>query len=317
MSSNSTITNIRPTDTDAKNIVSRYLGNDEFSLKRFPTGLCHYVYEVTPINSEAFVLRMGFSDTRQHLAGSIYWTEQLSPLKIPIPKILHKDLSGEFPYTILNRILGQDLGDVYPSLTPEQKRMLANDLVHWQREVGKLPNGKGYGFGFSYDDQRLTQSWYEVINRQIARARNWITANALCDVSHVDRVEQKSKQLRTYLEAVKPTPFLHDTTTKNVLILEQKFSGIVDIDDLCFGDPLFVLALTNMALRAREYETDYITFWSEALDLSDEQIKVVDFYTAIFCVTFMGEIGQKFNKDKIEINFNQISLYENILDMLL
>lgn len=317
MTTVSTKTSNRPTDADAKKIVSCYLGNNQFSLKRFPTGLCHYVYEVTPQNREAFVLRMGHSDTREHLAGSVYWTEQLSPLGVPIPKILFKDLSGPFPHTILDRIPGQDLGDVYPSLLPDQKRTLANDLAHWQREVGTLPTGSGYGFGFSPNDPRLKRSWLEVINSQIDRARNWISANAVCNVAHVDRVEKESHHLRSYLEKVQAKPFLHDTTTKNVLISEQKLSGIVDIDDVCFGDVLFVVALTNMALLSCEYKTDYITFWCDALNLSDEQVKVLNFYTALFCVTFMGEIGQTFNKETVEVDMNKVGLYETILDVLL
>ena len=43
---------------------------------------------------------------------------------------------------------------------------------------------------------------------------------------------------RAELDALSPVPFLHDTTTKNVIVTpEGSFSGIVDVDDLCFGDP--------------------------------------------------------------------------------
>jgi Ser/Thr protein kinase RdoA (MazF antagonist) len=317
MSTASTKTSHRPTDTDAREIVSRYVGNDRFYLKRFPTGLCHYVYEVTPQNGEPFVLRMGHSDTRDNLAGSVYWTEQLSPLGIPIPKILFKDLSGAFPYTILNRIPGQDLGDVYALLQVDQKKALACEVAHWQAEVGKMPLGKGYGFGYSHNDPRLKLSWLEVINSQIDRARNWISAISGCNLAHVDRVEQESYHLISYLEAVQAKPFLHDTTTKNVLISEHKLSGIVDIDDVCFGDPLLVVALTRMALLSGEHKTDYISFWCEALKLSDEQVNALNFYTALFCVSFMGEIGQKFNKETVEVDMNQVKHFEKILDMLL
>ena len=317
MSTLSTRPNNRPTDSDAKAIASRYLASEEFSLKRFPTGLCHYVYEVTPQNGEVFVLRMGHSDTREHLTGSVYWTEQLSPLGIPIPKILCEDLTGPFPYTILNRIPGQDLGDIYASLESDQKRALAHDLAYWQAKVGELQKGNGFGFGFSHNDPRLKRSWVEVIDSQIDRARNWISNNAVCNVTHVDRVEKESHCLESYLDGIQAKPFLHDTTTKNVLISQQKLSGIVDIDDVCFGDSLFVVALTNMALLSRGYTTDYITFWCDALNLSDEQMKALNFYTAIFCVTFMGEIGQKFNKETVEVDMNQVNLYEKILDKLL
>ena len=310
-------TKVLPTDADVRNAISEYLGNEPFSLERFSTGLCHYVYDVTPQAQQPFVLRMGCEETRDNLIGSVYWTGMLSPLKIPIPKILYKNFSGQFPYTILERIRGTDLGNVYTFLTPSQKQFIAEEIVHWQSEVRKLPAAKGYGFGFTYEDRRLKSSWVEVIEDQITRAREWIVTHAICNVTHVDRVEDALASHKAYLMSVQAKPFLHDTTTKNVIISEGKLSGIVDIDDLCFGDSLFVVALTYMALLSREYETDYIKFWCNKLKLSNEQRKIMNFYTAIFCVTFMGEIGQKFNKDIVEVDLNQVKRLENILDMLL
>jgi aminoglycoside phosphotransferase (APT) family kinase protein len=50
---------------------------------------------------------------------------------------------------------------------------------------------------------------------------------------------------RAQLDSLPPIPFLHDTTTKNVIVTPGgTFSGIVDVDDLCFGDPRYVVALT-------------------------------------------------------------------------
>ena len=51
--------------------------------------------------------------------------------------------------------------------------------------------------------------------------------------------------LRDEIDSIPPTPFLHDATTKNVLVTAKgAFSGIVDVDDLCFGDPRYPAALT-------------------------------------------------------------------------
>lgn len=45
----------------------------------------------------------------------------------------------------------------------------------------------------------------------------------------------------SYTSEVKPTPFLDDTTTKNVIINDGKLSGIVDVDYVNFGDHLLTL----------------------------------------------------------------------------
>jgi hypothetical protein len=78
-----------------------------------------------------------------------------------------------------------------------------------------------------------------------------------------------------------------------------------------------MLALTRMALLANDWETDYIDYWGSAWRLSGYQTEALDFYTALFCVTFMGEIGQKFNKDSVIIDSDKIARYEEILDSLI
>lgn len=40
----------RPELRDAEHAVKEFLSHDRFSLTRFSTGLCHYVYEVRPEN---------------------------------------------------------------------------------------------------------------------------------------------------------------------------------------------------------------------------------------------------------------------------
>jgi hypothetical protein len=56
--------------------------------------------------------------------------------------------------------------------------------------------------------------------------------------------------------------FLHDTTTKNVIVAgDGSFSGIVDVDDLCFGDPRQVKALTLAALLADGLLDGFVWNW--------------------------------------------------------
>jgi aminoglycoside phosphotransferase (APT) family kinase protein len=238
-------------------------------------------------------------------------------LGIPLPRILGADLEGPFPYTILEHIPGVDLGDAYPNLSKEVRKNIAEEICRLQNSVRDLPTASGYGFAYSYEDQRLQQFWYDVIRQQLVRARKWIKRNGVCDTAQVDRVESHLPSLKAYLDQVKPTPFLHDTTTKNVLVSDSGLLGIVDVDDMCFGDPLLVLALTNMALLARGLDTDYVRHWANAWNLSDAQHEAMRFYTAMFCVGFMGEIGQNFNKDSVVVDNEEVIGLEKILDSLL
>ncbi|HEX8732709.1 MAG TPA: phosphotransferase, partial [Ktedonobacterales bacterium] len=94
--------------------------------------------------------------------------------------------------------------------------------------------------------------------------------------------------------------FLDDTTTKNVLVHEGALSGVVDTDYVCFGDPLFTLALTRVALFAHDLDPDYADQWEALLALDDSQRRRLAAYVAVFSLGFMSELGQRFNRDAPE-----------------
>jgi aminoglycoside phosphotransferase (APT) family kinase protein len=99
---------------------------------------------------------------------------------------------------------------------------------------------------------------------------------------------------RAELDALPPIPFLHDTTTKNVIVTpEGSFSGIVDVDDLCFGDPRYVVALTLTSLMVSGGPTRYVGAWMNSANFPNDRI--FRLYVALFIVDFMSEHGQDFN----------------------
>ncbi len=99
---------------------------------------------------------------------------------------------------------------------------------------------------------------------------------------------------RAALDALPARPFLHDTTTKNVIVTPSgAFSGVVDVDDLCFGDPRYAIALTLASLMASGGPLHYVGAWMSAAEERDDQI--FRLYVVPFLVDFMSEHGQAFN----------------------
>jgi len=82
-----------------------------------------------------------------------------------------------------------------------------------------------------------------------------------------------------------------------VIVHEGRLSGIVDVDVVCFGDPLLTLALTRMALLTRGFDLDYADAWAQELELDAAAHDRLRVYTALCCVDFVGELGQRFNRD--------------------
>jgi aminoglycoside phosphotransferase (APT) family kinase protein len=137
-------------------------------------------------------------------------------------------------------------------------------------------------------------------------------------VAHVERVRQRVLEIADDLCSVAPVAFLDDTTTKNVIVHDGALSGVVDTDLVCFGDPLFTLALTRLALLAHAMDSDYADHWRDLLALDAVRQRALMVYTAVFCVGFMSEIGQRFNRDEPPpIDHAYLRRLEHILDDLL
>ena len=90
--------------------------------------------------------------------------------------------------------------------------------------------------------------------------------------------------------------------------------GIVDIDGICYGDPLLAVGLTNASLLAMKMDTAYVDHWLDELHATPAQRKAVMLYTLIFCIDFMGEQGMKFdNNTTITVNQETVKLLNSML----
>jgi hypothetical protein len=135
--------------------------------------------------------------------------------------------------------------------------------------------------------------------------------------SYVDRATRTLSRYGAYFESVRPVPFLDDTTTKNVLVEQGRLTGIVDVDQLCFGDPLLTVGLTQTALLANGLDVDYVQHWMNLLRLNKQLRQVVDAYSLLFCVDFMSELGQRFNKEnQPEIDVEKLARLELVFETL-
>jgi hypothetical protein len=114
------------------------------------------------------------------------------------------------------------------------------------------------------------------------------------DGDAVDTVTKMVSAAHSELDALPPVPFLHDTTTRNVIVTQEgSFSGIVDADDPCFGDPRYVVALTLASLIASSGPTAYVDASTNLAKYREDRI--FRLYVALFIVDFMSGHGQEFN----------------------
>jgi Ser/Thr protein kinase RdoA (MazF antagonist) len=281
------------TPADAQALWIRHSGRRADRVTRLATGSANFVFLVEQADSRC-ILRAAAPENREVLRGSVYWLDRLAPLQLPVPRLLASRLDDDVPHVVLSYLEGQDLGAVYGSLSAEQKQLIAADLWAMQRRVGTL-TADGFGYLASLDDPNKKRGWKEVVSAHLARSRSWIRECGLFDEGWVDRLEERLPEFDADFAAVEPRAFFDDATTKNVLVHEGRFSGLVDLDWLCFGDRLYTVALTRMSLLESGGDQDYIEFLSTEEGL-DGRLRVLSFYTLAFCVDFMGGLGMQFNK---------------------
>lgn len=270
------------------------------SVTRFPTGLCHHVFDVDLGAQGRVVVRVADPEQRRLLLGALAWSARLRPLGVPLPEVLDHDVraSTPMPFLVLERLAGTDLGLVHDDLPVGDRRAIALAVVEVQAAVRSL--GPGGGYGHSADPQAAPphRSWADVVEANLRRSGERLrTAPAPLRRLH-DRVVQVVADRRPDLDAVPPLPFLDDLTTKNVLVDLGRLSGVVDVDVVCFGDPLATPALTRASLAAAGSSSDYVEAWLDALSPDARGRAAFDLLTAVFCLDIAGEHGTVFNRDE-------------------
>ena len=306
-----------PDETTAASVFRLHFPDPISSVTRFPTGLCHYVYEIRTATGQAYVVRIASAATRQDLVGGLYWHPRLKAIGVPVPALYASSLGDPYPYMLIERLPGSDLGQVYAGLSASAKRVLARRMAEVQKMVGSLPMSRMFGFAHSYEQANATgkRSWAEVVATNIARSEERIRRVGRIAPCYVETTRTVVSEYEPYLQHVEPVPFLDDTTTKNVIVDQGALSGIVDTDGVCFGDPVFTLGLTNMALLAQGADTDYVEYWLDAIDASRLQREMVVVYSLVFCFNFLGELGQTFNR-RVEFSDARAEAYCRIFERL-
>ncbi|HEX9170630.1 MAG TPA: phosphotransferase [Roseiarcus sp.] len=265
-------------------------------VERFNTGLQHYVFEARFADRAPVVVRIAAEQGRAAMIGAAKLSGMLRPLGVPLPRVIAEDLGSPLPHLVLERLPGTDLGNVVKTLPASRLGAIAAAVARAQRITAGTPSAGRYGYAVAPTDAPRDR-WSEVLEDNLARSRTRIAAAGLFAPAPVDAVSELVAKARGELDSQPAVPFLHDTTTKNVIVTpDGAFSGIVDVDDLCFGDPRYVVALTLASLIAAGAPRVYVDAWMKIANLKNDRI--FRLYVALFLVDFMSEHGQTFNQDR-------------------
>jgi aminoglycoside phosphotransferase len=277
----------------ASAIAAQVTGCSPETVSRFTTGARHYVYEAKFVSRQPVVVRIGSTTAHSEIAGAIYLSKLLRPRGVPLPAILAEDVQSGFPWLVLERLSGTDLGAVIGNLTDTQLDRIAARVALAQSITSETGSAGRYGYAVK-PNEAPHFTWSQVLDAHLSRSRRRIASAGLFDVASADIVQSELGVMRSEIDAILPTPFLHDTTIKNVIVTaEGSVSGIVDVDDLCFGDPRYTAALTLAVLTAQRGPLQYVSAWLRHARWSDDRL--FRLYVTLFLLDLMAEHGQVFN----------------------
>lgn len=306
----------QPNETIASVIAEKMTQEKTVRIVRFATGDQFFVYAVTTEQHD-YVLRLTNPDRKPQFMAGIDWQKKLIPLGIPLAPFINTDLNEQyspFPALLMKRLPGDDLCNVYSTLSSDDKKHLALEMIDIQGKMNALPEGAGYGIMASYEAAPEASTWFEFIKNRLMQFKERIHKIGVFDISLVDQVMKLAIHHESNLLSVQPKPFLWDASERNVLVHEGKITGIVDVDDLCFGDSLFVIALTHVALACDGHDTLYTDYWTEALALNAEAKMRLAFYQLFYVIVFMVKHGADTSNKKItQYDVARLNaLFENI-----
>ena len=309
----------KPSEQTAASIVKSMTGEEVISTSRMPTGDQNFVFAVTTSDAE-YVIRMTDEKHKKKFEAAIYWQKKLLPLGVPLAEFIQTDLDGKyssFPALLMKRLLGDDLVNVYPNLTDTDKKNLANEIVKIQALTNKLPKGPGFGYTDSYEHALEFKTWYDFLMQRLQFFEEQVKNNNVFDPKKISNVISIAKNLENELK-VPATPFLWDASERNVLVYNGKNTGIVDVDEICFGDPLFVIALTSVCLELEKHDTVYADYWVEFLDLEQAAKKRLDFYKLFYAAAFMCKhLVQTHNSKKVMFDVEILNnIYQRALNRI-
>src|SRR5262249_33144715 len=253
-----------PNSAIAGDLTTAAVGHPAIDVRRFSTGMHHYVFEATFADHRPVVVRIAAEHSRAAMAGALRLSRLLRPPGVLLPEIIAEGVNHRFPHLVMERLPGSDLGEVICGLSKANLESIAKQVARAQNLTSRTVSGTRYGYAVE-PAYAPRQRWSEVLLDNLARSRRRIAAAKLFDEEIVDTIGNMVSAACSELDALSPVPFLHDTTTKNVIVTpEGSFSGIVDVDDLCFGDPRYVVALTLASLMVSDGPTHYVDAWMNA-----------------------------------------------------
>lgn len=237
------------------------------------------IYRVFLAGDQSVALRI--SDRPRTFDYTAHNLSVLGGLKLPVPSVLAAGRTAAGgSYIILDWISGQDLLEQLPEMTSPQMTRLAEQVVGYQRQVAGLPPAGAFGWA-PIGQRGSVKNWTDIFGPAPAVPP---PDDGTVQGGLRSRICRVRSQLESYFSSLRPLCFLDDLNTKNVLVDNGALTGIIDIDYVCYGDPLLAVGTTLASIAAdlggagMFYGEELIRLWNPR----PIQHRAIRFYAALW-----------------------------------
>jgi aminoglycoside phosphotransferase (APT) family kinase protein len=259
-------------------------------------GICNEVFEIE-FENESYILRM--NEEKKYLYGTHKFLPIFQKLQITTPKIIVDDYSKtQFPfcYQILNKIEGQDLGVVIHELNEINLKLIASEISTIFDKFKSLPLENTFGKITGLDEEKY-YSLMETIDNQKKTILERNEKTKVIDQDTVNILNNIINNYQNYFLQVKPKLYYDDICSKNVMIHNGKFNGLVDLDFLMKGDYLEAIGRIIASWHGKKHEEIYINEIIKLQKLDENQQKIVKMYAILNLIYWTSEEGIQFNSN--------------------
>lgn len=265
-------------------------------IKRMSNGICNEVYLVEAAGRE-FIVRL--NKEPRFMLGSHDHIPLFREKGISVPEIIAGDYSKSelpFAYQVLTKIEGRDIGDVIETLSDDQLRAIGGEIANIFRQLSSIPNNGKFGVVWG-DDRDLVDSWSAEVARVTNVVIGWGKKTGVIDAELEEILTRINAEYMSYFDNVRPYTYFGDISSKNVMIHEGRFSGLVDLDALAQGDPLEAIGRIKASWYGTHYGSVYTDAIMDTLGLRPEQRKLVTMYAVLNRAFWTLENGVRFNQN--------------------
>lgn len=238
---------------------------------------------------------------------------------LKVPEIVAEDYSKtktSYNWQILTRLEGLDIDKVISTLSDEQLDAIAKEIADIVKKLITLPTNGMYGWA-GLDGERLKPNLTQEAEGMLERVKSRNERTGVIKEKYILLFEKALDTYKDYFASAPSQFYFDDMSSKNVMVSDGKFTGLVDLDGVAYGDPLEGIGRIKASWYGTHYGDHYANAVMDALDLDEERKKIVCMWALLNRISWQSEIGVQFNQNTSpEIDPKRVEAGEKVIEGL-